>query len=105
MHEKLIAGSAAVDISPTASSFLAGYPHVPRYTTGIHDPLLSSALYVESAGARMLLIANDIIYIPAPTARRIRSRIAARTGVPESNILISATHTHSGPKTIDTLSN
>jgi hypothetical protein len=85
--------------------FLAGYPHVKRYSTGVHDSLLSSALYVQSGSGRALIIANDIIYAPKQPVLRIRRAISEKTGVPEANILISATHTHSGPKTTDTLSN
>jgi len=97
----LKAGSAAVDITPKTSVFLQGYPHVARYSSGVHDPLWASALYMESGENRALIIANDVIYIPRQSTLRLRKRIAQSTGVPEGNILISATHTHSGPKMLD----
>ena len=99
----LFAGAATADITPQQSLHLAGYPHVSRNSTGVHDPLLSSALYLESDGQRVLFIANDIIYVPKAMVARARQRIAKATGVPEGHILISATHTHSGPKTLDPL--
>jgi len=34
----LQAGAASVDVSPAGSQFLWGYPHVRRYSTGVHDP-------------------------------------------------------------------
>ena len=43
MGSSLIAGAAAVDITPDGSQFLFGYPHVARYSTGAHDRLLASA--------------------------------------------------------------
>src|SRR5439155_26798702 len=98
---QLFAGAASLEITPDGSVFLAGYPHVRRFSTGVHDPLLSSALYLTSAGEQALLIANDIIYLSKVSVARCRREIAARTGVPESNILISVTHTHSGPKMLD----
>src|SRR5207248_40930 len=97
----LVAGAASVEITPPVGAFLAGYPHVRRDSTGVHDPLLSCALYIRSAGEQALIIANDVIYVSKALVARCRKRIAEKTGVPAGNILISATHTHSGPKTLD----
>src|SRR6059058_6167116 len=98
---KLLAGAASVDITPTRSLHLAGYPHVTRYSTGVHDPLLSSALCLDGGDTRVLIIANDVIYVSKELVTRARKRIAGATGLLPENILISATHTHSGPKMLD----
>ncbi len=100
-RKMLIAGAASIEITPPVGIFLAGYPHVRRDSTGVHDPLLSCALYIEHGGERALIITNDVIYVAKSLVTRCRARIAKQTGVPETNILISATHTHSGPKTLD----
>ena len=104
MSDTLEAGAAAVDISPVGSQFLYGYPHVARYSTGVHDPLMSSALYLSDGHNRVLFVANDIIFVPKALVQRARQRIAAATGVPAANIMITATHTHSGPMTLRNLS-
>jgi neutral ceramidase len=104
MPATLVAGSAAFDISPTDSQFLYGYPHVQRYSTGIHDPLMASALYLSDGAQRVLFIANDIVFIPKDLTRRARQRIAASTGIPAEHIMITATHTHSGPMTLKNIS-
>ncbi|MFZ5917392.1 MAG: neutral/alkaline non-lysosomal ceramidase N-terminal domain-containing protein [Chloroflexota bacterium] len=101
----LAAGAAFVDISPQNPQFLYGYPHVERYSTGIHDPLLSSALYLSDGQTEILFVANDIIYIGQDTAQRVRQRIEAASGVPAAHIMLTASHTHSGPKTVELLSN
>lgn len=101
----LVAGSAVVDITPRGSVFLYGYPHVPRYSTGTHDPLECAALYLRSGEGRVLFLANDVIYFTRPLVAEIRRRVREATGVPEGAILISATHTHSGPIMADHLSN
>ena len=98
MQNQLKAGAATADLTPRTSQFLMGYPHVERMSTGAHDPLLSSALYLESDGTRVMLIGNDIVFIPNSSMDRIRGEIARRTAVPPGHILVSATHTHSGPK-------
>src|SRR2546421_5164062 len=98
---KLLAGAAAVDITPARSLHLAGYPHVTRYSTGVHDALLSSALCLDAGDTRVLIIANDAIYVSKQLVTRARQRIAHETGIASENILISATHTHSAPKMLD----
>ncbi len=100
----LIAGAAVANITPHDVQYLFGYPHVVRYSTGVHDPLLSSALYLTDGRTPLLIIANDIIFIGKATAHRVRQRIEQATGVPAGHILISATHTHSGPSTVDYIS-
>src|SRR6476661_534258 len=99
----LMAGAASIEISPVDSMFLSGYPHVKRYSTGTHDPLLSSSLFLDAGGQRVLFIANDIIYVSKEMVKRARNRIARSLPIPESHILISASHTHSGPKMLDPL--
>jgi neutral ceramidase len=103
MSQPLIAGAAAADITPRDRQFLFGYPFVERYSTGVHDRLLSSALYLSDGRTPLILSANDVVFIGRDTARRARSRIEQRTGVPAAQMMITATHTHSGPLTIDTL--
>lgn len=63
MTKNLKAGAAAIDISPEDSQFLFGYLHVKRYSTGIHDKLWSSALYLYDGKTEIMFIANDIIYL------------------------------------------
>lgn len=101
----LNAGAAAVDITPHDSQYLFGYPHVDRHSTGVHDPLFSSALYLSDGRAPALFIGNDVIFVPRPTALAARRRIEAATGIPASHIMITATHTHSAPQTVDYVSN
>jgi hypothetical protein len=100
----LQAGTAIVDITPEHPMFLVGYPHVERTSEGTHDPLLASALYLENAGDSLIMIAVDLLFLDAKTIREIRRKIAEKTDVKAENIMISCTHTHSGPVTMNMLS-
>jgi neutral ceramidase len=102
--KNLLAGAGVADITPHDPQYLFGYPHVERTSTGVHDPLLSSALYLSDGRTPLLFIANDIIFVGKATAQRVRQRIEEATGVPAAHILVSATHTHSGPSTVDYIS-
>src|SRR5687767_2466767 len=99
----LKAGAARVDISPEYSMFLTGYPHVPRMSTGIHDPLYATALYLDNGSQTILSLALDLIYLDHRTVGQWREAISHATGVAPHRILVSVTHTHSGPNTADVL--
>ena len=99
----LLAGCAIRDISPTSPAFLTGYPHVPRTSTGVHDPLLASALYLADGRTALVLIGVDVLFVSQPSTAFCREAISRASGVPAENILISASHTHSGPVTNDQL--
>ena len=98
---ELKAGAATVNITPQESHFLFGYPFVERMSTGTHDDLLSSALYLTDGIKQVLFISNDVIYVSKESTARIREGISEKTGIRASNILIAATHTHSAPVTVD----
>jgi hypothetical protein len=101
----LWAGAAVTDLTPSESVFLFGYPHVPRFSTGVHDPLQCAALYLRRGSDHALFIANDLIFVGKELVGEVRRRIAQATPVPEGAIMVTATHTHSGPVTVDYLSN
>jgi hypothetical protein len=99
----LQAGVAVRDISPRKPLFLVGYPHVPRTSTGLHDALLASALFLSDGKTSLLLISVDVLFITRESAKLCREAIASACGVPTANILIGATHTHSAPLTASVL--
>lgn len=101
----LQAGAAVADLTPQGSVFLYGYPHVARDSTGVHDPLQCAALYLRGEGGQALFLANDLIHVSKRFTADVRKAISAATGVPGGAIMITATHTHSGPVIVDHVSN
>ena len=99
----LKAGTAKSDVSPTGSMFLWGYPHVARMSTGIHDPLFATALYLDDGQRRTLAVAVDVLYVDSTLVAESRRRIQERIDVPPEQVMISATHTHSAPVTCSVL--
>ena len=95
----LLAGARTTVIDPITPQFLFGYPHVERYHTGIHDSLFTASLYLREKNTEVVFITNDVIYVSKDLTRQVREKIREKTGIPTGNILISATHTHSGPIT------
>ena len=76
-----------------------------RYSTGVHDPLLCSVLFLSDGKTQLMFIANDIVFISKQLSHRVRLKIKEAIDVPPENVLISATHTHSGPITVNYISN
>ncbi len=105
MAGSIQAGASSANITPEDSQFLFGYPHVERYSSGVHDPLMSSVLFLSDGKCCVMFISCDIIFVDKGLVERARCRISEAVDICSANILISATHTHSGPITVDYLSN
>lgn len=99
----LRAGTGRVDVSPRDQTFLIGYPHVERLSTGIHDPLYATALCLDDGENQTISVAVDVLYVHSKLVAQCRRRIEERVGVRPEHIMISATHTHSGPTTCSVL--
>lgn len=90
------AGVATVDITPPQGFRMSGYFY-ERLNTGTHDPLQAKAIVLRQGDVRGALVFCDLIGIPASISGPARKKAAEATGIPASNILIAATHSHTGP--------
>jgi neutral ceramidase len=99
----LRAGTAVKNITPEKPIYLMGYPHVSRISTGVHDPLYATALYLGDGTCDILLIAVDVVAVSRELVRLCREAISRATAIPPDHILISATHTHSAPAMVEIL--
>jgi len=92
-------GVATVDITPPVGIELSGYgSRKGKPSTSIAHPLRAEAMVVKGQeGGAWALVTSDIIGYSADLVARVRERAAAQTGLAPEAILISATHTHSGP--------
>ncbi len=93
----LKAGTGRTDVTPKKPMALWGYPHVKRVSTGVHDPLYATALCLDDGERKTVTISVDVAFITATLADKCRRQIEACTGIPPVQVMISATHTHSGP--------
>ncbi|MGE0130268.1 MAG: neutral/alkaline non-lysosomal ceramidase N-terminal domain-containing protein [Blastocatellales bacterium] len=93
---ELRAGASAVVITPPAGTPLAGY-YEPRGSTGALDDIYSKALVIEQDGVKVAIVVCDLLTIPRQTVAAARKLIEEQTGIPGANVMISATHQHTGP--------
>ncbi len=89
-------GAAAVVITPPLGTPMAGY-YFERAAEGVHDDLFAKALVLEQRGMRAALVSLDLISTPMELVQEIRKEIDRTTGVTGCNVMISATHAHTGP--------
>jgi len=89
-------GAGAVKITPPEGAPMAGY-YYNRAADGVHDDLWAKAIVLEAGTARAALVSCDISALPRPFIEEARRLIAQNPGIPAENVMISATHTHTGP--------
>lgn len=95
--KKLFAGVQRYDMTPPKGVRLAGYPHFPRENTGFHDCLYATVVYLDNGDNRFAFVTLDILFFSKKYAAEVRKRINSVCGIPERQILICCSHTHSGP--------
>ena len=97
MERRFKAGAAQADITPPLGIRLGGYPHEPRHNTGANDPLTASCLYLENEENAILFIGLDLLSLSRAYILQLRKQIAKESGIPENNIMVSCSHSHSAP--------
>ncbi len=91
-------GFAKVKVTPPMGIPLFGQLF-PYSAKGVESDLFANAMYIGDGKTEVLLVSCDVCVIPNDMVRDICRRAEQVTGVPTSNIIVCATHTHSGPVT------
>ncbi|MFP4139608.1 MAG: neutral/alkaline non-lysosomal ceramidase N-terminal domain-containing protein [Phycisphaerae bacterium] len=100
----LLAGFARVDITPPRECTLQGYEfrfsQLSPGNDGVLDPLHARALAIDTThddAGPAILLSLDICIVSVELACRLSNRIAQRVGTSPGRVLVTTTHTHSGP--------
>lgn len=93
-------GLAEVSYTPPVGLDLVGNYRGSDYASrGVHDSLYARAMVVENnEKEKVAFLSIDICKLPKESVNMMRSYISSNTGIKTGNIMILATHTHSGPK-------
>jgi neutral ceramidase len=76
---------------------MAGY-YFQRGSQGVNDDLYAKAIVIEQGDVRVALVCLDLISTTRPMVLAARQEIQKTTGIPGRNVMISATHAHTGPE-------
>lgn len=91
-------GCSKVNITPPVGVWLSGYASRDKPSDDIHDDLYARALVLDDGSNAAAIISVDLLWVPPQITSEVRAMVKDQTGIAEQNILISATHTHFGPK-------
>ncbi|QDU96169.1 hypothetical protein [Lignipirellula cremea] len=96
VDSNLKAGSAKVDITPdeTEGVMVSGHP---RKVFGVRDPLRAGVLLLDDGENKIAIVTLDTLGAWPEMVALVRARLEQERGIPSANILVAASHNHSGP--------
>ncbi|MBM4024866.1 MAG: hypothetical protein FJ280_05580 [Planctomycetes bacterium] len=93
---ELRVGVTMVKITPPTGTPMAGY-YYARGSQEVLDDLFAKAAVLDDGTTKAALVVCDIISLPRSIVQDARQLIEQQTGIPGGHVMISATHTHTGP--------
>ncbi len=93
------AAAGKINITPENVIPMGGNVRLDNKSRGVHDNLYCSVLMLDDGKTTVCLMGFDFVGLKYATCNEIKKGVCERTGIPEENIVIWGTHTHSGPDT------
>ncbi len=96
-------GHAKMKVNPNPGTGLGGYgTENDRLSKVILDDLMLTCTAISDGENTLFVFSSDTIHVAATTAASIGKIAQKKFGVPEANVILNATHTHSGPAMANT---
>lgn len=96
VESNLRAGVAKIDITPADVNQLEVVGH-RRKVTGVRDPLRAGVLVLDDGQTKAAIVTIDLISAYDELVKLARIQIEKESGIPANNIMVAASHNHSGP--------
>ncbi len=98
------AGVARTVITPEEPMWLAGYASRDQPSRGkLHDLWAKALVLQDAEGKKAVLITTDLLGFPKQMSDNIRNAISEKYGLRKSDIILSSSHTHTGPVLMNAL--
>jgi hypothetical protein len=94
---QLRAGAFAQDVTPTTFPVSVNGGFADRKASAANDTLHARCLVLDDSRTKLALVVVDSCMIPQELMDAAKAAASKATGIPVTNILISATHTHTAP--------
>ncbi len=92
------AGAATITITPQKLLWMAGYAARKKPAEGKVQDLFAKALALEDEqGNRLVFVTLDLIGVSQPVRHFVAERAEKEFHLPPANLVLNASHTHSGP--------
>jgi hypothetical protein len=92
------AGAARVKITPTQLMWMSGYGSRTKPAEGkLHDLWAKALVLEDPAGRRVVLVTLDLVGIPRDLSIAVGADLKKKYDLPRAAIMLSVSHTHTGP--------
>ena len=97
-------GTGRTLITPPAGIELCGYgPYLERRATAVHQDLHCTALALSDGDRIFVWVSNDLVWTDRSLVDETHRIVRDRYGLDPARVIITNTHTHSGPATMKTV--
>lgn len=83
-----------IDITPPVGLPLGGNVRADRDARGVHDPLFATVAVIDD----LVMVGMDLLFVTEAISAPVKDKIVAELGLPADNVVLFASHTHSGPQ-------
>ncbi len=97
-----LAGWASIDITPTLPCWMGGYAARTAPANAMYDLLSAHALAFGTRAQPLVVIICDLVAVDEAMRHEVHAQVAKKH--PNATVWLSATHTHSGPDVVRSLS-
>lgn len=94
--DELLVGMAETEITPRNGFPMAGYYH-ERLAEGKIDPLKAKAVVFRQGKVASAFVVADLTGVARDLCVEVRKAASEQTGIPQNNIVVCATHSHTAP--------
>ena len=93
------AGVATRKLTPAGPIWLAGYAGRNAPSDGVDQDVFAKAIAIQDASSgRIVIVTLDLIGVPRSLRHFVERTAAAKFGLKPNEVLLNASHTHSGPQ-------
>ncbi len=98
MAGEIKAGVARISITPLQPMWLSGYAGREEPSNeSIHTIWAKALVLEENKNSRVIFITTDLLGLSHEIVETVYSKLAAKYGITRSQLIMNASHTHSGP--------
>lgn len=95
-EKKMKAGFGKFVINPPVGTSLCGYFN-DRRSIDVRDDLYATCVVFDDGKNIFAVVSCDLVYVPEEISNKAKEILHKDTGIKKENVLIHATHTHTGP--------
>ena len=98
LANEIKAGAAKISITPTTPMWLNGYAgrEAPA-NESIHEIWAKALVIEENNNSRVIFVTTDLLGLSHEVIEAVYKQLAAKYGITRSQLIMNASHTHSGP--------